>query len=202
MTTATLSSHEEYADETFSDLVLPEQELDGIELYDCTFERCSFSGSVMKSCSFNDCVFRECDLSVVQFRDSRFSGTVFETSKMIGVNWTLAAWSTLLEKPVTFRNCVMNHSTFLGLHLKEMEVTDCIIHEVDFRETNLTEADFSGCDLAGSMFGGANLTDANFGTARNYEINPTETVVKGTKFSLPEALSLLYALNIELVDVD
>jgi len=73
---------------------------------------------------------------------------------------------------------------------------------VDFRETNLEESIFEGTDFSDSIFGKTNLRKADLCEAKNYHIVPGENNLEGTKFSLPESLSLLYNLDIVLVDID
>ena len=48
----------------------------------------------------------------------------------------------------------------------------------------------------------ANLTEADFTGAKNYAIAPGMNTLKKTKFSLPEAMSLLYNLDIKLTEYD
>ena len=45
-----------------------------------------------------------------------------------------------------------------------------------------------------------NLSEANLSQARNYLIDPGLNELKKTKFSLPEAMSLLYNMDIILTD--
>jgi hypothetical protein len=72
--------------------------------------------------------------------------------------------------------------------------------DVDFREADLSQADFAGTDLTGSLFSNTNLTEADLSDARNYHIAPGQNVLTRAKFSLPEALSLLYNLDIALAE--
>ena len=69
---------------------------------------------------------------------------------------------------------------------------------MDFSDCNLTEADFAGTDLESARFSNCDLTLANFKEARNYYIDIQHNKVKKTKFSLPEALRLLDAFDIEV----
>ena len=71
---------------------------------------------------------------------------------------------------------------------------------MDFREADLTNADFSGSDLGQSLFLNTNLSEADLSTARNYHIAPEHNVLKGARFSLPEAMSLLFNMDIVLVE--
>jgi len=52
------------------------------------------------------------------------------------------------------------------------------------------------------MFGNTNLTEADLSRACNYRIDPAQNVLGQAKFSLPEAMSLLYSMDIVLVEED
>ena len=188
-----------YAEEAFEQVRLEQNDVVSAEFRECSFVRCCFSESALRACAFDECVFVECDLSLVKLPHSVFSSTRFEDSKIIGVNWTEARWPTSrLLVPVRFEKCIINHSTFLGLDLKGVRFTECTAKDVDFREANLSKSDFSGTDLTGAQFGSTNLTGANLQSARNYRIVPAENTLKGARFSLPEAMSLLSGLDIEI----
>ncbi len=188
-----------YAERTFEAADSAGAEIASAEFRECRFVRCCFRESVLRACVFDECVFVECDLSLVKLPHSVFSSTRFEGSKIIGVNWTEARWpASRLLVPVRFDKCVISHSTFLGLNLKGVRITECIAEDVDFREAELSKADFSGTDLTGAQFGNTNLTGANLRGAHNYSIIPAENTLKGARFSLPEVMSLLSGLDIEI----
>ena len=94
---------------------------------------------------------------------------------------------------------MLSDCSFLGLRLAGAAIKDCLAKEADFREAVLSKADLSGTDLAGALFGGTDLTGANLAGARNYAINLKENKVKDAKFSLPEAMALLYCLDIKII---
>ncbi len=60
------------------------------------------------------------------------------------------------------------------------------------------EVKFEDCDFVGCQFHQTDLSSADFTTARNYFMNAESNKLKKTKFSLPEAVSLLANLDIEL----
>ena len=72
----------------------------------------------------------------------------------------------------------------------------CEAKEIDFIETDLSDGDFKNTDFEKSLFFKANLTDADFRGASNYSIDIKTNILKRTRFSLPEALSLLESLDI------
>jgi fluoroquinolone resistance protein len=192
-----------YADQIFREVHLERGQLVSSEFYDCVFVRCSFVESVFRNCRFVNCAFQRCDLSLVQVPGSTFSSTRFEDSKAIGVNWTQADWPTTgLGNPVGFFKSTISHSTFIGLRLRGIQIRDCVAVDVDFREADLSHADFAGTDLSRSMFGNTNLAEADLSRARNYRIDPAQNVLRQAKFSLPEAMSLLYSMDIVLVEED
>jgi uncharacterized protein YjbI with pentapeptide repeats len=201
--TGNLQSHAIYAEVNFKGLRLAHLGLTGSEFTGCTFTNCSLVEAVLRDCRFVSCRFVGCDLSLVQLPGSSFVTTRFEKTRLLGVNWTLAHWPAAgLGNPVGFWGCGLNHSTFIGLSLHGLQLIDCAAIEVDFREADLAEADFGGSDLSGSLFMHTNLQAADLSRARDYTINPAENQLKGAKFSLPEAMTLLFSLDIGLVDPD
>jgi len=191
----------EYSNVTFTKVKLEAGRVVGKEFDSCIFSHCALRETVFRDCKFIDCTFQACDLSLVRFEDTSFSETTFEKSKVIGVNWTLAAWSKFqVDSPISFTECVIDYSAFIGLTLRKIIIKKCNAQEVEFSDADLTAADFKGTDLSKSRFNQTNLTRANFEGATNYSINITNNKVAKAKFSLPEALSLLYGLDIVLVD--
>lgn len=201
--TSDIHKETSYTDEVFEATRLAQAEVTSSEFHDCIFTRCSFAEAIFRDCRFVDCTFQHCDLGLIQFPGSSFSGVRFEDSKLIGVDWTRADWAKVqLGKPIGFLRCTISHSTFIGLKLQGIEIKECTAVDVDYREADMGEATFEGTDLAESLFGNTNLTGADLSKASNYHIVPAENVLKGARFSLPEAVSLLYNLDIVLVEGD
>jgi uncharacterized protein YjbI with pentapeptide repeats len=120
---------------------------------------------------------------------------------LIGINWTDTAWEKgVFLKPADFIHCALNHSSFLGLNLRKVGLTRCTAQDVDFAEANLTAADCSYTDFQDSRFLHTDLSEADFTGATNYAISPNQNTLKKTKFSLPEAMALLYGLDIVLTE--
>jgi uncharacterized protein YjbI with pentapeptide repeats len=177
--------------------------IEGSTFLDCSFVNCSLVEVILQSCRFQRCKFLACDMSLLEIPGSEFQSVIFEESKLVGVNWTKAKIDLpALGKPHHFRSSMLNHSTFLNLDLQGLRMIECTAHEVDFREANLSEAVFSHTDLQGSLFMSTNLEAADFRLARNYDINPAKNNLSRAHFSLPEAMSLLYALDINLEEAE
>jgi fluoroquinolone resistance protein len=191
----------EYDTQTFKNERFSKERIQSEEYYDCIFTNCTFIETVFQDCIFRDCHFKGCDLSLAQFPSTSFANTLFESSKVIGVNWCEAKWNTRgsrVKKSINFVDCVLNYSVFMGLNLERILLRNCVAKEVNFEETNLTGADCTSTDFSASRFAHTNLSEADFTRASNYSIRVDENVIHQAKFSLPEAISLLYSLDIVL----
>jgi uncharacterized protein YjbI with pentapeptide repeats len=187
--------------QTFKELHAENQKFQAKEFDGCTFIDCHFSDAEFIKCKFTDCLFKNCNLSLVKVSQSAFFDVVFEACKVIGINWTMASWPTIkLSSPLKFYQSILNDCTFLGLSLREIVISECKAHDVDFREADCSEADFSFTELTHSLFNKTNLSYANFSDAQNYAINVFLNEIKGAKFTLPEAVNLLRCLEIEIID--
>ncbi len=192
-------SQREFDAQVFRNLDCLQADLSGKEFSACEFIRCNFREANFQGIRFRDCTLKKCDLSLAGLNGSVFSGVKFEDAQLVGINWTDAAWNqTRLHKPVEFVRCVLNHGTFTGLDLKKVRIEKCIAHDVDFSDANLSQALCRATDFANSRFVHTNLTEADFTGAQNYTIAAGLNTLKKTKFSLPEAMSLLYSLDIIL----
>jgi fluoroquinolone resistance protein len=198
------TQQKEFTQEEFKKVVIKNDLVRMNEFNACTFLKCSFNATAFQDCTFHDCTFKECDLSLVKLKGCSFTNTRFESSQLIGVNWTETAWakSKVILTPVNFSNCVINYSTFMGLDLKKVVISKCIAHDVSFEEVDLTRANCTYTDFMNSRFLHADLTDADFTGAQNYAIAASLNTLKRTKFSLPEAMSLLYNLDISLTEYE
>ena len=192
-------TEKECTDVVFEGLDLKGKAVTARTFYGCLFRNCDFTGVTFKCCRFNDCRFESCNLSLAVVQGSSFSNTSFKDSKLAGVNWTEAAWPTLkLPAALEFTSCVLSDCNFLGLSLNGCKLTRCLAREADFRETDLSGADLTHTDFTGSLFGKTDLRGANLDQARNYAISVADNKVKDARFSMPEAMALLYCLDIKI----
>lgn len=194
----------EFSSEEFKKVVIKNDQVGHKEFGSCTFIKCAFNETVFQDCSFHDCIFKGCDLSLVRLKGCSFTNTRFEDSQVIGVNWTETRWATskVALTPVDFFGCVINYSTFMGLNLKKVVMSKCTARDVSFEEANLTQANCTFTDFMNSRFMRTNLTEADFTGAKNYAIAASLNTLKKTRFSLPDAMSLLYNLDITLTDYE
>jgi len=196
-----LISGSRYNEQVIADLIQINTNLESCSFYECRFEHCSFTETTFHKCRFVECFFNDCDLSLAEVPSSVLSGVHFDSSRLLGIDWTQADWnSTSLGRPIGFSKCNISHSTFIGLKLRQIKIVDTTAQNVDFREADFSQADFDGTDLADSVFSNTNLSKADLSSARNYTISSDKNTIKESKFSLPEAMSLLFRLDIVLVD--
>jgi uncharacterized protein YjbI with pentapeptide repeats len=198
---AQIQPQTQVADRSFRGVRQERDRIVSSEFHECTFVHCSFVETVFQACRFNNCSFVHCDLSLFQVPGCLFSATRFEDCKVVGVDWTQADWiGTRIGDPIGFWRCALSHSTFIGLNLSRLQVVDCTAKNVDFREADLSGANFGATDLSESLFSDTDLTEADLSCARNYSIAPGRNVLTRARFSLPEAMALLYGLDIDLVE--
>ena len=194
------ADEKEHSERVFDKLQLKGSKTESKTFYACVFRNCDFTGASFRFCKFRDCAFESCNLSLAKVSASVFDGISFKNSKLAGVNWTEAEWPRItLSGPPKFFNCVLSDCSFLGLRLAGAVIRDSLAKEADFREAVLSKADLTGTDFAGALFGGTDLCGANLAGARNYAINPKENKVKDARFSLPEAMALLYCLDVKII---
>jgi uncharacterized protein YjbI with pentapeptide repeats len=136
----------------------------------------------------------------MKLTDTKINAVEFSSCKMIGIDWTMANWESLLSlEPLHFRDCLLGDSNFFGLTLNGVVMSECRITEADFRNAKLEKADFRGSDLKGTLFGNTHLEYANFTDASNTTIDLRTNHLKGAIFSQYEALQLLELMGIVLV---
>jgi len=184
----------EYYDECFEGII-HNQAITSKLFEECTFINCNFSHATLKSCKFRYCKFIRCNLSLVNITSCAFVDIQFSECKIIGVNWT---YCELLWMPIIFHKSNISQSTFMGLKLQSVTISDCIVRECDFRECDLSKAMLTENDFHNTLFGKTNFSHADLTNSINYVIDIRENQLKGAKFSLPEAITLLHSLEIEL----
>ena len=191
----------EYDEESFQNLDWSAQEVIGKTFDQCLFVKCQFTEAHFRSCKFYDCEFKSCDLSLMHVGDCEFSNVLIEDSKAVGVNWAeMRLPSVRIYCPMEFMRCNIDYSIFMGLDLSEIQIVDCQARHVDFSGANLSKSTLTLTDFANSTFNRTNLCQADFTHAVNYYIDVYNNPLKGAKFTFPEAISLLSALDIDIID--
>ena len=196
-----IESQQQYFEETFKSLDLQDLVCVGTEFEECTFVDCNFTSATFERCNFINCSFTRCQLSLISVPYTRFFTVSFIECKLVGVDWTRATWSEFHKDfEISFRQSILNDSSFFGLTLQGLILDECKVQDVDFREGDFSHAVMTYSDFTHSLFMRTNLQSANFAESSQYSINILENQVQGAKFSKHEAVYLLESLGIELVD--
>ena len=185
-----------FSEETFSGLTLAGPEPRNRRFEDCRFVDCRISGSAFRVGSFLHCSFESSDLSNWDVEGLRFVDVRFKSSKLIGFIWTSVKPDPLTS--VGFVECALDYSDFSRFRLKDGMLKGCSVREVNFERADLQGVDCRDSDFSGSTFSNTNLTKADFRGARGYGIDARTNRLKGAKFSLPDALGLLEALEVKV----
>ena len=98
-----------------------------------------------------------------------------------------------------FEDSLISICIFSNLDLQNTRFYNCQVKSCDFAKTNLKNVNFEDSDLEDSIFENTNLSFASFKNAKNYRIDPNQNLLKKTKFSIPEVISLLKVYDIEIV---
>ena len=191
-----LFTQQEYCDQTFEALDAKGTKVEGRHFDHCFFHSCRFNEAQLVHCRFVDCQFVNCDLSNAKLTGSAFRSVLFDSCKLLGILWTDAA----SLHPFCALKSVLDYSSFVGIKLKKCRIESCQVRQADLSGADLSEGFCQGCDFSGSQFLGTNLTKADFRGATHYAISPRDNIVKKARFSLPEAMSLVYGLDIRLDD--
>ena len=143
-----------------------------------------------------DCKVKSSNFSLIKVNNVKFNEVEFNSSKLVGIKWFKA--STSLGFNVSFDECILDYGNFADLDLKKTEFIKSSLKEVYFTENNLTKSVFTGSDLTGTIFHNCDLTKSDFRKVINYKIDFTSNKLTKAKFSLPEAISLLESLDMDV----
>jgi len=185
----------EFENVTFKDLQLSEADLASKTFDDCVFMDCEFIDCSFRSVIINNCEFRNCNLSNLALTNSKMGEVLFTECKLVGLNFS--SCKKLLFS-IKLDRCISHMCNFSGLKMIELSFRSSEFQDCDFYEAILTGTDFSYCNLKGSLFENCDLSEADFRIATNYAIDPTQNKLKRARFSMPEVLSFLAPLELEI----
>jgi len=206
-----LTINEEFDDCQFEKLNIVNSSLNYKLFSSSIFMDCNLSSCDISESTFSDCKFVNCNLSHAQFSNTKLQDIEFVDCELIGINWSNVEWREKFTSkrkrtarkrrpfPITFKNCILNYSIFIGLDLYAASFIDSILKEVSFEDSDLESANFKNTDLTNSMFNNTILLKADLSSAKNYTISACKNQIKGAQFSFPEVMSLIHALEIEIV---
>ncbi len=192
------AGRDQFEDETFTDVELPQGDLSGKEFIRCRFERGRFEASRWQGAHLEDCVFEGCDLARIQPAKLGVRGVEFRNCRLTGVDW-----SDIGANPaIAFIGCNLQYASFVRVNLTGTRFTRCRLLEVNFVESRLVDAVFTESDLSGSRFDHCDLRKADFSGAQGLLLDPGRNTVKGARINLAAAVSLATAAGLKVSGFD
>lgn len=163
---------------------------------DCSFHSCSFDEAALVSMQINDCVFERCTFILTDLAHATLNQVHFHECTIIGVHFEKT--SELLFS-VTFSGCLLDSITCSGRSFKGGRITDCTIRSSDLFRLDLSHVDFSHSSFQEVAFSACDLSYADFSSASGYSIDPENNRISHMRCSLPEAVSFLRFLDMDIV---
>ena len=191
------SAANEFSDKQFSGLAKGDLAARGATFLGCTFNDSDLMETDFSGAHLAECRFEGCELALADFTDAVFQEVVFENCRLTGINFSLLQQGAL-GVHAEFSDCDLSFTSFRGIDLTSCAFKACVFAEAEFQRCNLHMVEFADCDFTRCTFSANNLKETDLRTARNYVISAEANQVRGLKVSLPEAVSLLSALGIDV----
>lgn len=169
----------------------------GAILVGCTFSDCSLSEMSFRGSHLAECRFERCDVALADFTDTVFQDVVFDACRLTGNHFDTLKTGAL-GIIARFERSDLSYCSFRKLDLTACGFVDCTTTDAEFVQCELEGVSFEGCDLNRCTFHANNLMNADLRSAKNYVISPFGNRVKGMRVTMPEALSLLGELGVDL----
>jgi fluoroquinolone resistance protein len=170
----------------FTTAKLPQLDFEAVEFRGCTFK--DLSGY-----HFSDCLFTSCNLSNAEMRGSKMQDVVFRDCKLIGINFYPCSDFGF---NLTFERCLLDYASFEHKKMNKSKFEDCRLHGANFTQTDLSKAKMENCDLLQAIFSSTNLSGLDFSTNVNFNIDPTQNLLKKAKFAADNLAGLLHKFDL------
>ena len=187
-----------YEEVLVTHLKAEDQDLDPVELYDCTIINAKLTGSTLKRWVFENCIFKDSDLSNVTFENCIFDQCNFVSCRMIGVDLTKNQSQSL---QLSFKDCDLSLSNFSGLHLTEIQFTDSQCSETDFSHSQMSKCHFRNTRVNGAIFENTNLNSSHLVGALDESFDLKASNLSQATISVQTAIRLISAMGLK-VEID
>jgi fluoroquinolone resistance protein len=165
----------------FTTTSLPQLDFESVEFRGCVFN--DLSGY-----HFSDCLFSSCNLSNAELRGSKMQDVLFRDCKLLGINFFT---TSDFGFNVTFERCLLDYASFEHKKMNKSVFDDCRLHGANFTQTDLSKSKMANCDLLNAIFASTNISGVDFSTNYNFNIDPTQNLVKKAKFAADNLAGLL-----------
>jgi len=180
----------------YKDIVYSGKDITDREFIECTFINCNMSSSDLSRTEFTECIFENCNLSMVVLDEAVINDVKFVDCKLTGIDFSV---SNELIFDIECENCKLDYSSFYQRKMPKTTFTNCSLREVDFCKAMMKESNLINCEFHKSIFSHTNLEKCDFSTSRDFNIDPSDNIVKKAKFSINEVMGLLGNNGIILV---
>lgn len=188
-----------FENETFENLNICDEVIDGATFVDCRFVNCSFDRCELSFCKVGECDFVKCRFSEIKSDSSEIKFLTFSDCRIFGVNWAMFSSTSRFNEPIAkISSCSLKYNFFTQMNFKKFAFKDSSISSSTFAECNLAESNFNGCDLKDTEFIKCDISKADFRNATGYKVDVTTCKLSGARFSYPEVENLLYSLDIKI----
>ena len=187
---STFTEDKDFKGVIFSREIIPEGDYEN-----CLFDKCIFSNLDLSNINFIECEFVNCDFSLAKLTNTSFREVKFIECKLVGMHFENC---NKIGLSAGFEDCQMDLSSFYKLNLRNVTFKGCILHEVDFTESDLTGLVLEKCNLSGAIFENTILEKTDFRTSQNYSIDPETNRIRKAKFSITDIVGLLDQYDIEI----
>lgn len=181
--------------QTFTGIDFSKNEFPKNDYENCSFFNCNLTNADLSGINFSECTFKGCNLSVVKLNGTTFRDAHFVDCKLTGMHFENC--NEILFS-VDFKNCNLTLASFYALGVKKTRFKNCILHEVDFTQSDLSGSLFDNSDFAKSKFDLTNLIKADLRTSYNFSIDPEKNKIKKAKFSSSGIIGLLDKYDIDV----
>lgn len=144
-----------------------------------------------------DCTLEGVDLTLTDLTGAELRGVRFTACRLLGVD--AGAWRDEgLGLEVVLKECDLTHFQAVDLDLRGWTFEGGRAPGATFAGCDLRGVAFAGCDLEGAHFVRCDLREADLRGASGYAIDPTANRVRGLRAAVPEALSFLRMVGLEV----
>jgi uncharacterized protein YjbI with pentapeptide repeats len=149
-------------EDRLTDVTLDDQDLSEVvakfvEISGGRLTKCNFGGSELEKAILVDVVLDHCDLANARWSEASGTRLAVTSSRLTGF-----AGPGLSLQHATFRDSVLDFSSFRFAKFVRVEFTDCRLQNADFVSADLSGTTFRRCDLTGVEFSQVRASGAVF----------------------------------------
>jgi uncharacterized protein YjbI with pentapeptide repeats len=150
-----------------SGMNLIHRDLHGVNFSGANLSEVQFGNSNLQSVNFSGANLEgaslvQTNLRYADFSNANLEGATFGTANLRGANFINANLDFAELQDVDIEMADFSGASLFNAQIVRVELDDCALECINFRNTDLRSTDFTGSNLKGANFSGANLEDANF----------------------------------------